>query len=157
MKKLIMVVAVAAFALAGCVTGPNGNQVPDTARIAAVSREAASLGTFEALKANPGWKAQFELARVELLTLVAGDTITAAQLVDVLGRLPVKQLQGDTARIAISAAKILIAGAGWSVVPAEKLNQIRPIALAIAEGIQQGEIQAEPAFEPSPATEGPAE
>lgn len=157
MKKLIAVVAVAAFALAGCVTGPNGNQVPDTARIAAVSREAAALGTYEALKANPGWKAQFELARVELLDVVAGDTITAAQLVSVLGRLPVKQLQGDTARIAISAAKILIAGAGWSVVPAEKLNQIRPIALAIAEGIQQGEIQAEPAFEPSPATEGPAE
>lgn len=138
----LMLAATIALPLIGCktVTNPDGTtaNVPDIERIALVAKEAATMGTEEALKVHPEWLPRFQLARGELVGLAAGPTITAAQLLDVLARLPVKELQSNAARLSIQSARIVIAGAGWSVVPEERLKQIAPVALAIAQGIELG-------------------
>jgi hypothetical protein len=136
----VMLLAALALPQVGCKT-VDGESVPDIERIAATAREAATFGVQEALLARPDWADEFTLAHRELTSLAAGDTITAAQLLDILNRLPVKELKSEEARITIAGARILIAGAGWSVVDAERLNQLRPVIIAIAEGLVSGGVQ----------------
>lgn len=136
-----LIIALAAIAIScTTVTQPDGTTTskPDIERIALVAKEAAAFGTEEALKVHPEWLPRFQLARGELVGLAAGPTITAAQLLDIMARLPVKELQSNAARLSITSARIIIAGAGWSVVPEERLKQVAPIAIAIAQGIEAG-------------------
>lgn len=134
-----ILLAMLALPQVGCKT-VDGESVPDIERIAATAREAAAFGAQEALLSRPDWADEFTLAHRELTNLAAGDSITAAQLLEILNRLPVKALQSDEARITISGARILIAGAGWSVVDAERLDQLRPVIVAIAAGLVAGGV-----------------
>lgn len=157
MKKILLTLTAAAlFAVAGCitVTNPDGTTetAPDIERIALVAKEAATMGTEEALRVHPEWLPRFQLARRELVGLVAGPTITAAQLLDIMARLPVKELQSNAAKISIRSARIVIAGAGWSVVPEDRLRQLCPVALAIAEGIEAGSAELATFTPASPVT-----
>lgn len=125
----------------GCVTSPDGTNSPDIERISNVAREAATFGTLEALRARPDWADEFAIAHKELKALSTAEKITVGDLLTVLNRLPIKELQSNEARITIGAARILIAGSGWSAVDAVRLAQIRPVVVAIVEGLEFGGVK----------------
>lgn len=140
-KPPVIPLLLALTLFSGCVTGPNGTQQPDIHRISAVAREAATVGTQEALLARPDWYNGFATAHDELVRLSNQPTIGVGDLLDILNRLPVKELKSRDARIAISVARITIAGANWSVIDAERLDQIKPVIIAIYEGMEAGGVQ----------------
>lgn len=110
----------------------------DTVRVARVAREAAQFGTSEALRGHPEWRQKFVDAQLELKFLQTSPTLGIADLLRVINRLPVNELKSDEARIAITGARILIAGLNLPEVSAERLAQLQPIAGAISEGIGAG-------------------
>jgi len=136
---LLLCIATLGFAT-GCKT-VDGKSVPDSAKIAAASREAASLGTQEALLHHPEWLSGFHAAHDELARLETLDTVRASDLLAIIGRLPVNELKSDEARIAISGARLIIALAGWSEIDAERVQQIRPVITAIRQGLEDAGVK----------------
>lgn len=126
-----------ALVLASCATLPE----PDIIRIAAAVKEAATLGTSEAVRDHPEWRPHFDYATEELELLEKQDQITVANLLDVLSRLPVSELSSDQARIIMSVARLTIAVAGWSDVKIVQTQQLRPVIIALREGIDAGLAQ----------------
>ena len=142
MKKPMSLIFAATLVLSGCVTNPTtGQNEPDIQRIAAVAKEATMFGVSEALVEHPSWMSSFQVAKTQLDMLANANSITASELLDILNQLPIKELQSKNARIAISSARILIAGAGWSVIDAERLNQLRPVIVAISGGMEAAGVK----------------
>jgi hypothetical protein len=104
------------------------------AEIRNLSYAAASIGTQVALKQNPNWKTQFDIAYTSLDTLVNSKRITGSLLRDIIAGLPVKELKGDTAKIAIEGATTL-----FDATIGDKINiENDPYVLAAATGIRDG-------------------
>lgn len=95
---------------------------------------AASIGTSEAVKQNPAWRAQFVAAEGNLDQLVTQKTVTGDLLRNVVAGLPVKELKSDSARIAIEGATTL-----FDATVGNALNiEAQPYILAAATGIRDG-------------------
>jgi hypothetical protein len=124
--------------LTGCKTAPDGTQTADIERIARVTKEAATIGTMEVLARRPDWRAHFQIAHVELLALEKSDKITLDSILNIVSRLPVKELRSDDARLAITGARLLISAIDVPEIDAERLAQLRPIVVALREGIESG-------------------
>lgn len=124
--------------LALCVLIPTGcstlnGQSPQLKSAALV---AAYVGTAETLRAHPEYRAGFELAARELRVLEDGN-VDALKLMEIVQRLPVKELKSDRATIIITAATILLTDQ-IGATPIEKLNDLKPVVSAIRQGIEQG-------------------
>jgi hypothetical protein len=133
----ILIVATA-LAVAGCTTTPEGKTVPDIARIAMITQEAATIGTAEALARKPEWKVQFSVVVVELTKLESESDITVESLLRIVSQLPVDKLQSDNARLAFSSARLLVAASGWSTVAIVRSEQLRPVVTALRNGLVAG-------------------
>jgi uncharacterized protein YceK len=103
-------------------------------------KTAAYVGTFYALKEHPEWRPSFELAAVELNTLASADQIDIATIMAIVTRLPVDQLQSDEAVVIITSATLLLAeyGGGGRPIPLEQLQSLKPVAVALRDGINLG-------------------
>jgi hypothetical protein len=145
----VLAVGAATF-LAGCkstttvTTDPFGNSITnvtktiDTARIATISRQAATVGTSEVLASHPEWRPQFQLAADNLRLLATSPSISLDTLLAIAQQLPVKELKSQTARLSFEGATLLISAIDVPELPADRLAELQPIALAIAEGIVAG-------------------
>lgn len=139
----------------GCktVTDANGNTTKqiDTVRVAAISRQAATVGTSEILAAHPEWRPQFQLAAEQLALLAASPSIGLQDILNIAQRLPVTELKSQAARLSFEGATLLISAIDVPQLPADRLAQLQPIARAIADGIAAG-LPPAPSPAPAPAT-----
>lgn len=125
-------------------TDANGNSVTnttkviDTARVAAISRQAATVGTSEVLAAHPEWRPQFQLAAEQLALLSASPTIGLQDILAIAQQLPVTELKSQTARLSFEGATLLISAIDVPDLPADRLAELQPIAKAISDGIMAG-------------------
>jgi len=138
MKKLMTLCAVTGLLVAGCTTTPEGKTIPDVPRIAAITREAATIGTQEALIRNPALKGKFVLVAAQLAVLETQGDITVEKMLYIVSQLPVNELKSADARLAISAARLVVAGAGWSSVTIIRDEQLKPVVTALREGLVAG-------------------
>lgn len=125
-------------ALVATVTGCKSLRTADSARIARVSKQAATIGTREVLTAHPAYRAQFQEAADELHMLASSPTIGVSDLLAIAQRLPVKELKSDTARLSFEGATLLISAIDVPELSADRVAQLQPIAQAIADGIIAG-------------------
>ena len=138
MKKLLTICAVTGLFVAGCTTTPEGKTVPDVPRIAAITREAATIGTQETLIRRPEVKDKFIMVVAQLAVLETQGDITVESLLAIVSQLPVNELKSDNARLAISGARLVVAAAGWSDVTIVRAEQLRPVVTALREGLIAG-------------------
>ena len=129
--KRLLAVALVAFALAlwpGC----------KTATPASLERRVqiiAQLGAGEALFEHKDWKDEFELAAADLRIIEAGDTVNIAQVVAIVQRLPVKELQSPRGKLYVATGLLLIMEAG---VPSELDPDTSAGVKAVARGLRIG-------------------
>lgn len=138
MKTTLFATVAAALLLAGCVTTPEGKTIPDVPRIAAITREAAMIGTQEALFRKPELKDKFVLVANSLALLEGQEDITVEKLLFIVNQLPVNELKSRDATLAISTARLVVAAAGWSEVTIVRAEQLRPVVIALREGLLAG-------------------
>lgn len=111
----------------------------DVAQIAPACQEAAAIGTEAALLYKPEWRPAFGVARDSLKALGGSTNIlTLPALLDILNKLPISELSSDTARLSFSGAKLLIAMFGYSNIEPVKSDQLKLLANALADGINEG-------------------
>src|SRR5881394_340786 len=97
-----------------------------------LSYAAASIGTSVALKQNPDWKPQFDLAYTTLDSLINQKRVTGQLLRDIISKLPVKELKSDNAKIAIEGATVL-----FDATVGDRINiENDPYIMAAATGIR---------------------
>lgn len=122
--------------LTGCATtGGNGTTVQD---FTPAIKTAAMVGTVYSLREHPEWAPAFKTAAADLAILETAEKIDFNTILAIVLRLPVKELQSPDARLAISGATILLSGYGDKIVALEKLENLRPVAKALREGIELG-------------------
>lgn len=139
MKTKLLTLVATVMLIAGCVTSPDtGKTVPDIPRIAAITREAATIGTKEALIRQPQWTGKFVMVVAQLEVLEKQTNITVESMLGIISQLPVNELRSDNARLAISTARLVVAAAGWSQVEIVKSEQLRPVVIALKEGMIAG-------------------
>lgn len=132
---LLALTAAIAFSATGCAS----LQQPDkVARFAAVAKVAAYDTTALCLLEKPDWRSGFELARADLATLEAANVVDFATLLEIVQRLPVKELKSPEARIAFSSAQLLLEEfTTGEIVNAQTLSDLRPVVSAIRSGIDR--------------------
>lgn len=119
----------------GCKTVQTPEQ--QLAQLVADARDIGEVGTTIALLENKEFRDELETTRNALIALEATpDPITVESLVDVLKKLPVKELQSPKAQLYILAGKLVIRRAGVNYT----LGSIgmRPIVKALREGMDSG-------------------
>ena len=138
MKKTLMTLCIVTGLMAGCTTTPEGKTIPDVPRIAAITRETATIGTQEALLRQPKLKEKFILVAAQLGVLETQGDITVEKMLYIISQLPVDKLQSPNASLAISSARLVVAAAGWSSVTVVRDEQLRPVVTALREGLVAG-------------------
>lgn len=137
-KKMMVLIATSTLlvSLVGCASTPKfANLTPTTqANIVSTAEVAAYGGTRAVLLKNPEYRKGFEQALGELKLMEAGN-VDALVLVDIIKRLPVKELRGDTAAIVIDTATIFIVGR-IGATPIEQINDLKPVVSALIRGIE---------------------
>lgn len=134
MKKLFVTILLIATLVmfTGCASlTPNQN-----ARIASTAHVAAYIGTTEALRAHPEWRPGFVLAAQELKYLEDGP-VDVLKLMEIVRRLPVKELKSDRAALYITAGTILLTDQ-IGTTPIEHIENLKPVISAIRQGIERG-------------------
>lgn len=133
--SLLLTLAGLALTCGGCALFSRGSTTDQKlADVRNLSYAAASIGTAEALKQNPGWRPQFEAAFHRLDQLVIQKTVTGDFLRQLVANLPVKELKSDTARIAIEGATLL-----FDQTVGTRVNiETEPYVLAAATGVRDG-------------------
>lgn len=124
--------------LTGCAStsGQSGLSPKTKSRIQSGVKLAAYVGTVETLRAYPQYRAGFELAARELKVLETGEVDTI-KLLEIVNRLPVKELKSDRAQMIITSATILLADE-LGATPLEKLEDLKPVIASIREGVERG-------------------
>lgn len=130
--KTIASILIALCLFTGCATNRTQNQ-----RVASAAKVAAYVGTYEFLRDNPGARPHFVVARDALLTIEQSDHVDLATLLAIINQLPVKELRSDRAVLIITSATILLSDYAGAL-PVEQLDELKPIAKAIREGIDLG-------------------
>lgn len=152
MKKIKNIIAalvlVSALVLTGCVTStqldPFGAPVVvktvDIPRVAAVTKEVTTIGISLALANNADLLPKLQIAVQELDTLAASDTITPELIIAILDQIPIKQFRSPEGVIAFNSAKVVLVAAGWSNVDLVRIEQLRPIVVALRDGLIAGGV-----------------
>lgn len=100
-------------------------------------KQAAQEGTILALSEHPEWREHFLTAADELNIIALAPTINFQTVIDIVNRLPVKELKSKDAKLAISGARIVLAFVQVEV-PLDKVEKYRPIVVALRDGLQNG-------------------
>jgi hypothetical protein len=101
-------------------------------------KTAAMVGTHYVLRDDPDLKPRFVEAAAALKVLANSEQITFTEIMAIVLKLDVKQLKSDDARMAIAAGTILLSEYGGRTFDLSKLENVRPIAKALHEGIELG-------------------
>jgi hypothetical protein len=133
MKKIILL-AICATLLTGCAYLKANPQA--TTRIATGVSVAAYVGTTETLRDHPEYRSGFQLAVTDLKILESGPVDTI-KLLEIVNRLPVKELKSSRANMIITAATIIL-NDEIGATPLEKLDDLKPVITAIRQGIERG-------------------
>jgi hypothetical protein len=136
MKKYSLALVVALGLLVEGLVGCSTMSGSQKARVHTGITVAAYVGTVEALRPHPEYRIGFETAALELKALEDGK-IDTIKLLEIVNRLPVKELKSDRAQMIISAATIVLADEIGST-PIEQLDNLKPVVSAIREGIERG-------------------
>jgi hypothetical protein len=132
MKKYILGIGVAALLATGCA---GLNQSTDTGkRIQTAARLAAFVGSSEFLRQNPNARGGFEKAREDLVILENAEHVDFITLLQIIQRLPVKELHSERGVMIITATTLVLQDYAANL-PVEKLDELKPLAKAIREGI----------------------
>ena len=131
-KKVITLLFPLLLLAGGCATTA---AKPDVDRIAPVVKTAAFVGTFYFLQEKPAAEPAFRIALNELRLLEAAESIDFNNILWIVNRLPVKELKSDEAVLIVTSATILLAELGGPSVPIERLRELRPIVVALRQGI----------------------
>jgi hypothetical protein len=135
MKTKILSIVLTLAAIIG-LTGCASTKPQTRARLVTVAQLAAFDGTKLTLIHHPEYRAGFELAAQELRTMEEGN-IDALLLVEIINRLPVKELRGQTGALIVENASIILTSE-IGATPLEKLNDLKPYVSAIRQGIERG-------------------
>lgn len=128
---LAVTISIPVSILSGCA----GLQEPTSLqRVTTAAKVAAFVGSAEYIRSHPGARPTFEAARNQLVQMEQSEHIDLATLLAIVTRLPVQELKSEHARILITAATIIISDYGASL-PIDQLENLRPVARAIREGI----------------------
>jgi hypothetical protein len=135
--KLTMILAVC-LGLVLCGQGCATFGDPGTSqRLASAAKVAAYVGTVEYLRAHPETRPAFELARDTLKTIEASEHVDLATLLAVVNQLPIKELKSERATLIVTSATILITDFAGTL-PVDRLDELKPVASAIRQGIDLG-------------------
>lgn len=118
--------------MVGCQTSPDGSH-----GIATTVKTAAYVGTSLYLTDHPDARVEFERAAYELEQVERAEVIDFPTILAIVNRLPVKELKSDEARIIITGATIILADYAGQL-RLDQMEQLRPIARALKEGIALG-------------------
>lgn len=134
LKPLISHLAFVAFVfiLTGCANLSQSQQ----SRLQSAATLAAYVGTVEVLREHPEHRPGFVFA-VEELTLLESGSVDAFKLMEIVNRLPVKELRSEHVSMIIGAATILLTDQ-IGTTPLEKLDDLKPVIAAIRSGIEHG-------------------
>ena len=129
LNLLATAVLAATLTITGCATSPQTQQRAQTA-----AKLAAYVGGSEYLRAHPETRPAFVLARDQLKAIEQAETVDLTTLLAIVNQLPVKELKSDRAQMLVTAATIILADYAGAL-PLEKLNDLKPVAQAIREGL----------------------
>lgn len=135
-RKVIIILSFGLLMFSGCASMSPEQKARVQSRVQTGATLAAYVGTVETLRARPEYRVGFELA-VDQLRLLETGPMDTIKLLEIVNRLPVKELKSDRAQMIISAATIVLNDEIGST-PLEKLNDLKPIVTAIREGIERG-------------------
>lgn len=130
--KILPVIAALLFTI-GCASTPQ-QQIN---QLAADARDIGEFGTRVALLENANFRKELDYTVLGLKELeLLPDPLTVDALVNVLARLPVKELQTEKAQLFILGGKVIIRRAAGNV----QLGTlgIRPIVEALRAGMEAG-------------------
>ncbi len=130
-KFALALLALSLALLPGC----SSMQPSTQKRVETATKLAAYIGTTEYLRVHPEQRPGFELAVEALSQIETAPTVDLTALLAVVNRLPVKELKSDRSQMFITSAAILLTDYGEAL-PLERLNELRPVAVSIREGIQ---------------------
>jgi hypothetical protein len=88
------------------------------------------------LDEHPNWKLYFQQAYDDLGVLEKATTIGLPEVLAIINRLPVKELQSKTAKISILSATLLIEEVGSPAIDAQHVDKLRPIVRDLRKGIK---------------------
>lgn len=151
MKKLLSLIVLTTV-LCGCTTTrqevpgapPKGKTVQD---FVPAIKTAAMFGTIYSLREHPEWRGHFVNAAGQLAVLETAEKIDFSTIMAIVSQLPIKELKSDDAQLAILGATMLLSGYGDRLISLDKLEDVRPVARALKEGISGGL-----AFNPPPGS-----
>ena len=99
-------------------------------------KTAAYLGTALAIEEHPNWKPQFQKAYDDLGIIEAADTIGLPEVLAILHRLPVKELQSNKARIVITGTVLLVEEVGSPELNPVATGKLKAVVVEIRKGIK---------------------
>lgn len=126
------------FALLAVLIASPGCRSVSQERIESRIKLVTQLAAGEALIEKPQWRAGFEQAAADLQVLESTDNVGIGNLIAIIQRLPVEQLQSPRARLYISTGTSLIleeSGVPTELSP-ETSDKVQALARAIRQGIQ---------------------
>lgn len=127
----VAVLGIITWIATGCATFGGDNTLQ---RIQTGSKLAAYVGSAEYLRSHPETRPAFVLARDQLIQIESSEHVDLALLLSIINRLPVKELKSDRAQILITAATLVLSDFAGDL-PVEKLDDLKPVAKSIREGI----------------------
>lgn len=131
MKTHVSLAILALLLMAGCATtDTNIRRWERTAEVVAY------VGTVKALESNPEWRPGFEEAARDL-ALLEQDEIDTIAVLEIIRRLPVKELRSDDAALYIEDG-IIVLSDHFGAIPLDKLESQRPVIAAVRRGIERG-------------------
>jgi hypothetical protein len=133
MKKLLLSIALVPLLLGCASTGGRQTTVDD---FTPAIKTAAFAGSWYAIKENPHWREGFQIAAADLRIIENAEQIDFATIMAIALRLPVDELKSEEAQLAITGATILLSGYGGRIIELDKLENVRPVAKALREGIE---------------------
>lgn len=135
--SLLLCIGLASGALAllsGCASTPQGK----VTQIAVAVKYVAYDGATVILKEHPDWRSGFEKARNDLAALDAStNKIDMADVLIIVQRLPIKELQSFEARLAFNNATMLLQDLQTGTVVDLSQVDLHPIVSALREGLDR--------------------
>lgn len=139
MKKIRYCLALlVASALVGCGTFQQVKDMPPeqkAAEVQSLATDAASIGTTVTLQVYPQYKPAFDAAYIELDRQVNGTAVIDIESIrQVLATLPIKELKGNEAALAVQGTRIVFR----RITTGQTEENIHLYTRALATGIRDG-------------------
>lgn len=123
--------------IAGIFTACKTTRPETIQAIAAATQIAIKDGTFLYTSAHPESREKFQTAANTLEALSRMEQLNFSAALDVLRQLPIKEVQDPVVQIIVSDADIILNYLNVTV-PLTDVEHLRPIVVALAQGIQEG-------------------